>query len=317
MGLPGMNAIYYWPYQLSAKAPPNGRTASRNLAGVLLRFHSGFGCLQPWPEFGDATLDQHLRWLEEGRSSPLIRRALDCCRIDGDARVQGRSLFSGLTIPPSHAFAATLPSPEQCRRWAADGFLAVKLKVPAERETWTEDFVALVENLADLGLLFRLDCNALPAAAEIHRWIMALPPEVQERIEFIEDPCPFIAREWHALRELTRIPLALDWCAESDPDPSAYDIRVCKPSREQVSSSPSQLVITTAMDHPIGQFFAAYEAARHFDEVNVCGLLSHQLFRPDAFLERVASNGPLLSAPEGCGLGFDDLLEALPWKQVN
>ena len=48
-----------------------------------------------------------------------------------------------------------------------------------------------------------------------------------------------------------------------------------------------------------------------------CGLLTHALYENDPFIERMRSAGPLLIAPEGTGIGFDDLIERLPWERLR
>jgi O-succinylbenzoate synthase len=70
------------------------------------------------------------------------------------------------------------------------------------------------------------------------------------------------------------------------------------------------------MDHPVGQFFAAYVAATH-DVSARCGLMTHVLYESDPFIERMERDGARLLPPRGTGIGFDDLLEALPWKPLR
>ena len=74
------------------------------------------------------------------------------------------------------------------------------------------------------------------------------------------------------------------------------------------------IVITSYMDHPMGQFGAAYFAALH--PAPRCGLFTHVLYEKNEFSERIVSDGARLLAPEGTGIGFDDLLEHLPWKRL-
>ena len=47
------------------------------------------------------------------------------------------------------------------------------------------------------------------------------------------------------------------------------------------------------------------------------GLQTHGLFEADQFTERLGVAGPTFTAPGGAGLGFDDLLEKLPWKRLS
>ena len=70
------------------------------------------------------------------------------------------------------------------------------------------------------------------------------------------------------------------------------------------------------MDHPVGQFFAAYVAATHRVSAR-CGLFTHALYEPDAFIERIRAEGAQLLPPDGTGIGFDDLLEDLPWTRIG
>ena len=81
-----------------------------------------------------------------------------------------------------------------------------------------------------------------------------------------------------------------------------------------------RVVLTSYMDHPVGQTFAAWEAARlglQFPGLpGVCGLQTHHLFEPDEFTEMLGPWSPAFQVPAGYGLGFDDLLEALPWTRL-
>jgi O-succinylbenzoate synthase len=70
------------------------------------------------------------------------------------------------------------------------------------------------------------------------------------------------------------------------------------------------IIITSYMDHPIGQLHAAYVAAKHAPEAT-CGLVTHVLYENDAFIERMAVKDARLVPPD-----FTDLLEALPWKRL-
>jgi O-succinylbenzoate synthase len=80
------------------------------------------------------------------------------------------------------------------------------------------------------------------------------------------------------------------------------------------------VVLTSYMDHPLGQAFAAWEAARLALQfpglVGICGLQTHHLFEPDGFVELLGPWSPQFQAPPGTGLGFDDLLAALPWTPL-
>ena len=85
---------------------------------------------------------------------------------------------------------------------------------------------------------------------------------------------------------------------------------VVKPAVEDVPQVDLPIIITSYMDHPIGQLHAAYVAATHTPNVT-CGLVTHVLFEPDAFIERMRIDDARLVPPD-----FTDLLEALPWKRL-
>ncbi len=250
--------------------------------GALLRAGDGFADVHPWPELGDAPLDEQLALLGRGETTPLTRASLHLARIDGEARRRGVSLFAGLAIPESHWPGAD-PPPH---------FDTVKIK----------GMQPLPEQVR-----IRIDFNATLTPEEFLRIAETLP---RERIDFIEDPCPYDEGVWRALREQTGLRLAVDRVA------GAADVVVHKPALSIEWPSHPDVVVTSYMDHALGQFGAAYAAATH--EVNPrCGLFTHVLYEADAFFERIESDGARLLPPRGTGLGFDDLLESLPWQSIG
>jgi o-succinylbenzoate synthase len=79
-------------------------------------------------------------------------------------------------------------------------------------------------------------------------------------------------------------------------------------------------VMTSAMDHAIGQSFAAWEAGMAWREMgermDLCGLCTEHLFAEDDFFARLKSHSGRLHVDcEGTGLGFDDLLRRIPWAK--
>jgi O-succinylbenzoate synthase len=47
-----------------------------------------------------------------------------------------------------------------------------------------------------------------------------------------------------------------------------------------------------------------------------CGLFTHVLYDGDPFLDAVRGDGARLLPPDGTGVGFDGLLERIPWKAL-
>lgn len=250
--------------------------------GALLRIDDGFADVHPWPELGDAPLGEQLALLARGRTTPLTRASLRLAGVDREARQRGVSLFEGLMIPLSH-----WPGPDP-----APGFDTVKTK-------------GVQEVPSDVRI--RIDFNARLTPEEFLRIAETLP---RERVDFIEDPCPYDRELWRDLRERTGLRLALDRFE------GQADVLVHKPALQTEWPVHNDVVVTSYMDHPVGQFGAAWVAAKH--ETNSrCGLFTHVLYEPDAFLERVESEGARLLPPRGTGIGFDDLLERLPWKSIG
>ncbi len=269
--------IWYWPYTLAPRR------------GALIRVGSGFADIHPWPELGDEPLEEQLARIGQ---TPLTRRSLELARLDGAARERAVSLFDGLTIPESH-WPGSEPPPE---------FDTVKLKS--------------IEVIPE-RVRIRIDFNARLRPEEFLLIAEGLP---HDRIDFVEDPCPYDPAVWSALQQQTGLRLALDRPSEHGglPPFSAADVLVVKPAIEDVPSDDREIVVTSYMDHPLGQFGAAYIAALHADKVSPrCGLFTHVLYKRDEFIERIRSDGPRLLPPEGTGIGFDDLLERLPWKRLT
>jgi O-succinylbenzoate synthase len=266
--------------RLSAIARPGARE------GALLRTEDGFADVHPWPELGDAPLDEQLARLARGQTTALTAASLRLAALDGDARRRRVSLFEGLTIPQSH--------------WPGDdppeGFDTVKLKGAASIPP-------------DVRL--RLDFNNTMTAAETVQLANTLP---RERVDFLEDPCPYEEGAWRALREKTGLRLAFD--RQPPVVRPVCDVLVVKPALQtEWPAFDGEIVVTSYMDHPVGQFGAAYVAATH--EVSErCGLFTHVLYEPDPYIERVRAEGARLLPPDGAGIGFDELLQALPWRRL-
>jgi O-succinylbenzoate synthase len=276
------DVIHYWRYELRPKRRLSTIAADGSRHGALLRVGDGFADVHPWPELGDATLDEQLSRLARGETTPLTRASLEFAAIDAAARRQSRNLFDGLAIPRSHWPGADPPP----------GFDTVKLKS--------------IERIPD-RLRLRIDFNATLTPDEFVRIAATLP---RERIDFIEDPCPYDATVWSNLRTKTGLRLALDRKATGE---IVADVMVIKPAFETIPQTDKEIVVTSYMDHPIGQLCAAYAAAKA-GITSTCGLVTHVLFESSPFIERMQIEDARLVPPDGTGWGFDDLLEKLPWK---
>jgi len=309
-------------YRLKSRARLNAVSNRREFDGVLIRIGEGYGCLHPWPELGDPPLQKCLEDLAGARRWPVVRRAIRCAELDGIARSNGEWLFDELEVPLSHA---TLVSPdrESVEAAVAAGFGTVKLKggrdLPAEGKFLT----AMAQEFPKLS--WRLDFNETGVAAEVGGFLNGLDREVRRKIDFVEDPCPYAESTWTALKQTTGVRLAVD--REAAPQCDAAQVLVVKPAidepwllAEAAAKRGRKVVVTSYMDHPFGQCFAAWEAGRldliFRGLVDVCGLQTHHLFEPDAFSEYLGPWAPAFQPAGGTGLGFDDLLDALVWTRL-
>jgi O-succinylbenzoate synthase len=298
--------IFIARYELRPRSPLNARATQASRSGALLRLGDGFADLHPWPELGDEPLERQMQLLAAGTPTTMGQRSLACAVADGVARSQGISLFDGLEIPESHRTITDLEQADWAEIRRA-GFAIAKIKLRAGDGPHLDEAVRS-------GLKLRIDLNATGDAASIERLLEAVP---LSRIDFLEDPMPYDDVEWTRIRTRFGIRIA----ADREKKGSAYDVVVIKPAIEELAMADRPLVFTSSMDHPIGQMWAAWNAARarleHGTIVETCGLLTHLLYEPDPFIERVANIGPRLVPPGGTGLGFDDLLEAIPWRRLR
>lgn len=285
-------------YELESAGALNAVSERRKFRGFLIRSGSGYGCVHPWPELGDATVEECL----EDRGNRLVRRALRCAAADGAARERGVSLFDEVRVPVSHA---TLPvaNREAVMGALEAGFEVVKVKAGGELD-------GLVELMREFGeVRWRLDFNGAGEVGELRKL-----KAVAERIDFVEDPVVYDVAGWRALGEELGVTLANDREAERDEGSRVVVVKPAVSEVDDFSEHGGRVVVTSYMDHPVGQAWAAYEAGR-CGIGEVCGLQTHGLFAATAFTECLGPVGPEFGGASGTGLGFDGLLEGLDWRR--
>ena len=143
-------------YRLKARGFLNSISNRREFEGALIRIDGGFGCIHPWPELGDPTLEKCLADLAGERRWPIVRRALRCAEYDRAARNFEHSLFEEMEIPESHATLAKGNVAEIALAVEA-GFTTVKLKAgrdPDAEAKFLDDMAAEFP-----ALRWRLDFN--------------------------------------------------------------------------------------------------------------------------------------------------------------
>ena len=251
---------------------------------------------------------------------PPLRR--DGCRRPSQRRLDVRGNGSS----PSHF---TLPTPDRAQIELAleRGFDTIKLKVGTD--LLAEGLFLREASAAHPKLRWRLDANEKPTRETVRDFLLALPEATRDQIDFIEDPCPFSEEGWQKLHRETRVPLAID--RESAPNLStakSAQVVILKPAldepwllAESAVSKGQRVVVTSYMDHPFGQTFAAWEAGRLALQfpglIGTCGLQTHHLFEPTPFTEALGDSTPQFNPVAWTGLGFDELLENLLWQKLT
>lgn len=314
--------IWISPYRLKSRGFLNSLSNRREFFGALIRVGEGYGCIHPWPELGDPPLEKCLEDLRARRFWPIVRRALRCAEFDDAARSREESLFEEMEVPRSHATLSQADAREMAAA-AESGFGTVKMK--AGRDLTAE--AAFLETMlaAHPQIRWRLDFNESLGTAAADEFLTRLSLQARMAIDFIEDICPFSETVWEALWKKHRVRLAVD--RESAPHRKAAQVMVIKPAvdepfplAEAAGMNGQAVVLTSYMDHPLGQAFAAWEAARMgliFPGITgTCGLQTHHLFEKDAFTETLGAWKPDFTIPEGTGLGFDDALAELDWQKL-
>lgn len=309
-------------YRLKASGFLNSISNRSEFEGALIQIDGGFGCIHPWPELGDPSLEKCLADLGGARRWPIVKRAIRCTDFDRVARNFEHSLFEETEIPESHATLAKGDAAEVAAAVEA-GFTTVKLKTgrnPAAEAKFLEEMSNEFPKLK-----WRLDFNESLEPETAAEFLLGLLQNTRNAIDFVEDPCPFSETAWKELHRRTRINLAVD--REAAPLSAGAQVMVIKPAvdepfllAEAALRNQQRVILTGYMDHPVGQTFAAWEAARlglQFPGlVGLCGLQTHHLFEPDEFTEQLGPWAPAFKVPDGFGLGFGDLLHALPWTRL-
>jgi len=321
--------IWVSPYELIPKVAGslNAKTKVQVVHGVLLRvqFHDqkvfGHASLQSWPTLGDPSIEALLarvKSLHSGDVHDLLQCSLQSALLDAEFRGNERNAFSGLVVPASHATLTELS--EQAVQQAREaGFSAVKCKIGRDLLVEGPHLEQIVRSFPDIRL--RLDANDSVTSEFFLKWWLSLSDELKDAVDFVEDA--FVGA---ANTELRRFPIALDRDLHASAQ-GQVDYGVWKPAllpRGQVGSlidkgKFDRWVVTSYMDHPIGQSFSAYEAAllaqKCSSEVST-GLQTQACFEPTAYSDCLGEWSPHWSPASGYGWGFDRLLENEPWKLI-
>ena len=278
--------------------------------GALIRCEGGYSVLHPLEAWGDKPLAWHL---EYPSLSPLMKRALHFAHLDSRGRREGIPLLKGKTLPKSHRLVTDLSNFQ-----GAKGFTRVKVKVgkkPSKEIARLHEWIPLLE---EEGLLLRLDFNLQLTHEQFHAYMGEIKL-LHPLIEFIEDPFVYEEESWEEEMAFWRCTFALDQDSERGiGKPRSAPILVVKPLRQDeepfYKAKGQKIIVTSLLDHPLGQTQAAYIASKFPPEIG--GLLSHKVFMSNPFSHMIEGEGSSFKPPPGTGFGFDALLEKEEWTYV-
>jgi O-succinylbenzoate synthase len=306
--------------------------------GALLRVQFedgslGYADCHPWLELGDLSLDQQLELLREKRLTSLTRRSLDYARIDAKARQSRVSLWDIVsTIPLNHGL---IVDSRQLTRMtletlSKEGFTYFKVKVGGANSLEMARLLRdLAPDLKRLSLQARLDFNTTSSVEQMNVFLEELDA-ARSHIDFIEDPLPYEPQDWALIQQRWGVRLALDRVSEEMLPAlrqGSFSVLIHKPAIQDpnrihklAESMDASIVVTSYLDHPFGQYCAAWTAAQlrknHAKRVEVCGLLSHVAYEPTNIKDWIASKGPEFLKPLGYGFGLDEVLNKQTWISV-
>jgi len=325
--------LFYSPYTLKPVQALNAVSAGQPREGVLLKIEwldglVGYADLHPWPELGDATLEEQLANLRHGKMSAQVEQCIWLARRDAQLRKDKKNIFDGAEKVKNNFLLNDfkLIKPGFLDELKNQGFTTLKIKVGRNLQEEAD----VLTHIAASGLKIRLDFNAVGSWQIFEKFMTALPATVRPLIEYVEDPFPFEFNAWKEARKLAKIALdnqygKVPWDKLSA---APCDILVIKPAKMDVERAVSlcqkwnlKATVTSYMDHAVGMIHAVGVAMelkkQHGDMILDAGCMTHRLYQMDAFAAEISTQGPYVLKVKGTGIGFDSLWGGLPWHQLK
>lgn len=324
--------ISFFQYQLLPRQALNAVTSVQPRSGALLRVkwsdgRCGYADLHPWPELGDISLQEQLTDLRRSKISTQVEQSIWLASQDAHLRSEKKSIFDmGANVPNNFLIAdAGNFSRSEIEQLKEKKFTTVKLKVGRNLSAESK----IVHQLADAGFKLRLDFNGVATWTTFENFFKQFSSRVLQQIDYVEDPFPYSTELWQRGQKI--VPLALDrdeglvnW---ESVDSLPFSHLILKPAITDVDKSVARakkhglkLTVTSYMDHPVGVLSALGVAislnSKYPHLMNEAGCMTHSLYQFDPFQAELDAEGPLLLGSKGTGVGFDHLLEQLPWQSL-
>jgi hypothetical protein len=299
----------------------NAASPTQTVQGFLLRLVSeigwGVACVQPWPTLGDGSLQEHLLDLKlSSPKLPLNQRAIEWALLDAKARSSKISLAPAEFSVTSHRTLAldTELTESYLKRLKNQGWKVLKAKQSPDKIISS----SALDKIAKYGFKIRLDFNNSMKMKPFMAWWNGLSEMNRRTIEFVEDPFLFNSEDWSNFGE------KVAWDFQQGKFIEGDWTLVYKPTRESLmrKTNKSPIVITTSMDHPVGQRQALAEIYRlsssSHPEIQwtTHGLSSHLLFHETKY-SHLLSSGFEFKGWSEFGLGFEELLNSESWEPVK
>ena len=328
-----MIQLSFHTYVLNPIASLNSVSAGAPREGALFQVkwadgHIGYADLHPWTELGDEALEKQIAEARQGRISSQLAQTIELARRDAVLRKEGKSIQVGgeqvrnnfLVTQVDQITVAFLNHIKH------QGFTTIKIKVG--RDLVKEK--SAIQTLAAHGFKIRLDFNGTGSLQTFKDFMMDLNTQELAAIEYVEDPCPFDESAWADAQKLVKIALdapydKVNWAQLTKP---CFDVLIVKPAKmnfeqalERCQKFNLKATVTSYMDHPVGVMHAlniAMESKKKYPETMLeAGCLTHLQYQANVFSEEMKTEGPYLLAAPGTGIGFNNLLEALPWQLIS
>ncbi len=323
--------ISYAPYKLNPLSHLNSASSAQEpRLGMLLRIKKnkwvGYSVLHPWPELGDAKLEDDIKSLEQQNPSFLARVALSQARRDGDLRSEKKPLILAEPLLKNNFLVVNVDelSQIQLEKNKKLGFEVIKMKAGLDLDK--ELFYA--KRILDTGNFgLRLDFNSSLEWTSFQKFFEALPTKY---IEYAEDPFAYSEEIWTEAQKF--LSLALDFEAKKisweKHQPPVAKVLIVKPLRMNMEVVISCLqawkidfTVTSAMDHPLGVVQAyswAQELSLQFPkQCRAPGCLTLDVYESTPYHHEISVQGPWLKSIRTSPASFEKLLEGESWTPLS
>ena len=282
-------SIKFHKYSINFEKAPNSQTTNGEVEGALIKINAGYACIQPWITLGDNDLEYHLESIASNKPTDIAKAAIKCCFIDGKARSNKVDLFQSLT-PPKYHLTFNPDDLFNIDPNSINSFTHLKIKS-------NENFVKILEIINKFSQFkIRLDFNESITPRQLMDFNESLSSHTRNKIDFIEDPFPYDPDLWCHYQKQTGLNFALDRGPYNAN--KGFKVRIWKPVILSSVETIQPICITHNMDHEFGRRYAAYCASITNYSIKVHGI------------------GDFNHNRNGYGLGMDDYLESLSWKDL-